>query len=85
LEESLPNSLVHNNEGVLWLLHNMLSVLIVLLVDDLVQLVELVADDLLPHRVTDSIPVNEDVVGKLATIVISKGLEGTFKVLLEHS
>lgn len=54
LEESLPDSLVHDDQGVLRE-HRLLSLILggwihgVLLLHDLVELLELVADDLSPH------------------------------------
>jgi len=49
------------------------------------ELLQLVGDDLGPHRVADSISVDEDVVWKLAVVVVSEGLEGALEVLLQHS
>lgn len=43
------------------------------------------SNDLGPHGVTNSISVDEDMVWELTVVVLSEGLEGTLKVLLEHS
>ena len=43
------------------------------------------ANDLHSHWVSDSISVDEDMVGKVAVVVVSESLESTFKVLLEYS
>lgn len=86
LEEPLPHPLVHDDERMLRQLRRLLwSVKGVLLLNDLVELFQFMVDDLGPHRVTDTVPVDEDVVGQLALVVVPEGLEGTLEVALEHS
>lgn len=65
LEESLPDALVDDNKGVLWKCLLFLVIETVLLLHDLVELLQFVVDDLGPHRVTDTVSVNEDVVRQL--------------------
>jgi hypothetical protein len=57
----------------------------VLLLHDLVQLLQLMLDDLAPHRVADAVSVNEDVVGQRALVVVSECLECILEVLLQHT
>ena len=57
----------------------------VLLLHDLVQLLQLMLDDLAPHRVADAVSVNEDVVGQRASVVVSECLECILEVLLQHT
>ena len=85
LEESLSNTLVDDDEGVLWQRWLLLAVDGVLLLNNLVELLKLVADDLGSHRVANSVPVDEDVIGELALVVVSESLESAFEVLLEHA
>ena len=85
LEEPLPDSLVHDDECMLRK-HGLLGrVEAVFLLHDLVQLLQLVADDLGPHGVTDAVSVNEDVVWELALVVIAEGLESALDVALENA
>jgi len=85
LEESLPNSLVDDDQGVLWQRWLFGWVKAILLLHYLRELLELVGDDLGPHRVTNSISVDEDVVWELALVVVSESLESALEVLLEHA
>jgi len=55
------------------------------LLHNLCELLELVGNDLGPHRVTDSISVDEDVVWELTVIVVSESLESALEVLLKHA
>ena len=85
LEESLPDSLVDNDQRVLrqrWLLG---SVEAVLLLHDLVELLELVADDLGSHGVTNSVSVDKDVVWELALVVVAESLERALEVFLKNA
>lgn len=84
LEESLPNSLVYNDEGVFGEYWVLLPVDAVLLLYDLVELLKLVVDYLCSHRVSNSVSVDENVVRKLTMVVLSEGLEGTLEVSLEN-
>ena len=43
------------------------------------------ADDLCSHGVAYSVSVDENVVWKLAIVVITEGLESAFEVSLEHA
>lgn len=85
LEESLPNSLVDDDQGVLWQRWLFGWVKAILLLHYLRELLKLVGDDLGPHRVTNSISVDEDVVWELALVVVSECLESALEVLLEHA
>lgn len=91
LEESLANSLVHDDQGDLGLLNLDRSLALlerrlvfrvetVFFLYDLVELVELVVDDLLAHGITYTIPVDEDVLGHLA-IEVAVALEGALEVV----
>lgn len=84
LEESLSDTLVDNDEGVLRQSDIILRE-VVLLLHNLVELLELVADDLGSHRVAYTIPVDEDVIWERALVVVSESLESAFEVLLEHA
>jgi len=55
------------------------------LLHDLVELLELVADDLSSHGIADSVSVDEDVVWELATIVVAESLECALEVFLENT
>ena len=86
LEEPLSDALVDNDEGCLRHRRRLLVLRRaraegVLLPNDLVKLLELVLDDLGAHGVTDTVTVDDDVVRKLATAVVSEGLEGVLEVL----
>ena len=85
LEESLSDSLVHNDQGVLRELVLLGRVDAVLLLNDLVELLELVADDLSPHGIANSVSVDEDVVWELALVVVAEGLECALEVFLENT
>ena len=85
LEESLSDSLVYDDQGVLRE-HRLLGrVEAVLLLHDLVELLELVADDLSPHGIANSVSVDEDVVWELALVVVAEGLECALEVFLENT
>jgi hypothetical protein len=48
-------------------------------------LFKLVTNDLSSHGVSDTISVNENVIWKCSVVVVSKCLESTLEVLLEHA
>ena len=52
---------------------------------NLVELLELVADDLSPHGITNSISVDEDMIWKRSIVMVTEGLECTLKVFLENT
>ena len=52
---------------------------------DLVELLELVADDLSSHGIANSVSVDEDVVWELALVVVAEGLECALEVFLENT
>lgn len=84
LEESLSDSFVDNDKSGLGQFTLILfRLVVVLLLHDLVKLLKFVLDHLRPHRIADTISVDEDVVGKLAIVVVSKGLESVVEVLLK--
>lgn len=85
LEESLSNSLVDNDQSVLWKDWLLSLIEAVLLLNDLVELLKLMADDLSSHWITNTISVDENVVWEVALIVVSEGLEGTLEVLLKNT
>ena len=49
------------------------------------ELLKLMSDDLGPHRVTDSVSVDEDVVWELTVVMVSESLESALEILLEHA
>lgn len=57
---------------------------VVLISQDLLQLIELEVNNLLSHGVSDTITIDEDVVGELSSIEVSVGLKGTTEVLLKN-
>lgn len=66
MEESLSNSLVHNDKSVLGengLLYFFAVDEGVLLMHDLVQLFEFMGNDLLSHGIADTISIDENVIG----------------------
>lgn len=77
LEEALAYTLVHDNQGDLGLGHLDFGALVVtvLLADDLVQLFELEVNNLLAHRIADTVSVNENVVWHLTLVVLAIALE----------
>lgn len=85
LEESLSNSLVDNNEGVLWSVVIAIIVNTVFHVNNLVELLKFVSDYLSSHRISDSISVDKDMVWKCAIVMISVSLESFLEVTLEDA
>ena len=83
LEESLSDSLVDNNQGMLWQVIS--DICLVLLLDDLAKLFKLVTDYLSSHGVAYTVSIDENVIWKGTVVVISKGLESGFKVVLKHA
>ena len=70
----------------LWKLHILDGAIhAVLLLHDLVELLELVADDLSPHGIANSVSVDEDVVWELTIVVVAEGLECALEVFLENT
>jgi len=55
------------------------------LLHDLVELLELVADDLGSHGVTNSVSVDKDVVWELALVVVAESLERALEVFLKNA
>ena len=84
LEESLSDSLVHDDQGVLWKAR-VSGLELVLLLDNLVKLLQFVGDDLGSHGVSDTVSVDDDVVWESAVVLVSECLESTLEVLLEHT
>lgn len=82
LEESLSDSLVHNNQRDFRMgLCSILTVSSVLDRDDAVELLELLVDDLLTHGITDTITVDEDMARHDAIVELTVGLEGAREVV----
>lgn len=82
LEESLTNTLVHNDqrdlgEGLLLCL----VITTILHSDDAVELSQLLVNDLLTHGIADTITVDEDVAGHGAIVEIAIGREGAHEVV----
>lgn len=84
LEESLSDSLVDDDQGVLWKAR-VSGLELVLLLDNLVELLQLVGDDLGSHGVSDTISIDDDVVWEGTVVLVSECLESTLEVLLEHT
>lgn len=85
LEESLANTLVHDDQcdlrGLLLVLfRNVILADAVLKCHNLVKLGEFLVNDLLAHGITDTITVDEDVLGHL-TVEVPVALEGTLEVV----
>lgn len=85
LEEPLSDSLVDNDQSVLWQNWLLCWIETVLLLYDLLKLFKFVSDNLGSHGVADTISVDEDVIRQLSLVVISECLEGALKVLLENT
>jgi hypothetical protein len=82
LEESLADSLVHDDQGNFRMLFGLsLRVTAVLHGDDAVELLKLLVDDLLSHRVTDAITVDEHMAGQYAIVELTVGFEASSEVI----
>jgi hypothetical protein len=53
--------------------------------DNLVELLKLMANDLSSHGISNTVSVDENVIWEGTVVVISKCLESTLEVLLEHA
>ena len=89
LEESLADSLVHDDKSnlrsfLLRLFFDIVATKSVLKGHDLVELGQFLVDDLLTHRVTYTISVDENMLGHLS-IEVSVALEGALEVIWEDS
>lgn len=94
LEESLADSLVYNDQGNLWRgilgLARLISCLTrvckhaVLVLADFVQLLKLKVDNLLAHGVTNTIAIDEDMVGHLTTVKFSVALERPLEIVRQN-
>lgn len=82
LEESLADSLVHDDQGNVRMRFGLsLRVTAVLHGDDAVELLKFLIDDLLAHGVTDTITVDEHMAGQFAIVELTVGLEASSKVI----
>jgi hypothetical protein len=81
LEDTLSNSLVHNDESDLWYL--LASVFIILFREDLFELVQFLGDNHLSHGITNTVSVDEDVVWHGSFIVVSIGCKSALIVLFQ--
>lgn len=92
LEESLSHSFVDNYQGYFGHLNFCDAIFLlfffickrVLLCYNLVELFQLMLDDLLSHRVANSISVNKDVVRQVPLIMVTESTERILEVLLQH-
>ena len=84
LEESLSNTLVDNDQGMLWKL-SLWDVTTIFCNNNLVKLLKLVADDLGSHGVSDTISIDENVIWKRTVVVVSESLESTLEVFLKYT
>jgi len=84
MEESLSNTLVDDDQGMLWKAW-VVCFKAILLLDNLVELLKLMADNLGSHGVSNTISVDKDVFWEGAVVVVSECLESTLEVLLEHT
>jgi len=57
----------------------------IFLLNNLVELLKLVTDDLGSHWIADTVSIDENVIWEGTFVVVSECLEGTLKVLLEHT
>jgi hypothetical protein len=84
LEESLSNTLVDDDQSMLWKSW-IVCLKTILLLDNLVELFQLMADNLGSHGISNTISVDEDMVWEGTVVLVSKRLESTLEVLLEHT
>lgn len=84
LEESLSNTLVDDDQSMLWKSW-IVCLKTILLLDNLVELLQLMADNLGSHGISNTISVDEDVVWEGTVVLVSECLESTLEVLLEHT
>lgn len=82
-EESLSDSFVHDNKGDLRSSLVVFSLKPIFISNYLFELFKFIINDLLPHWVTDSISVDEDVIRQLPFVKISISSESAWKILLE--
>lgn len=83
VEESLSNSLVHDNESNIWVSW-MVLLNSVLVSNNFLELFKFIFNDLLSHWVTDSISIDENMVGHLAFVKISVGLKRSLEIILKN-
>jgi hypothetical protein len=83
LEETLANALVYDDQRDLrWVVLALLTFIeAIFLLNDLVKLIKLKVDNLLTHRVTNTVTVDENVVGHLALVELSVALKGSHEVV----
>ena len=85
LEESLSYSLVYNDQSNFRKLFLAISRIdIVLVSQDLLELFQFVLDNLLSHRITNTISVNEDMIWELSSIIVSVSLKSTAIIVLQN-
>ena len=77
LKESLTNTLVNEDQGDL----RVLCFFPVNLCNDLLQLLQLVMDNLLAHRVTDTVSVYKDMVWHVSVVELPVRLKSTVEVV----
>jgi len=63
LEESLSYSLIYYNESVLRMLLLLVGIETILLLDNFLKLLKLVIDYLLSHRITNTVTIDENMIG----------------------
>jgi len=82
LEESLSHTFIDDDECDLRKSFSF-RLGVVFISKDLLQLVELELNDLLAHRITNTITIDEDVVWESAGVVVSVSLESRSKIILK--
>jgi len=86
----LANTFVHNDKGDLWTLHHGsvhagLTENAVLFGDDSVELIKLKINNLLSHRVSNTITVDKDMCRHLSVIKFTVGLERSLEIITKYS
>lgn len=83
LEETLAHTFVNDDECDLgWVVLTFFALKeAILFLNDLIELFKLKVNDLLAHRVTNTVTVNENVIWHLSLIELAVALEGPHKVV----
>lgn len=83
-EESLAHSLVYDDKSYLWKFIPLAS-WVILVSHNFLELIKLKLDDLLAHRITNTIAIDENVIWETAVIVVTICFKCTTKVILQYA
>lgn len=83
LKESLSHALIDDDECDMGE-RATLRLGVIFVGQDFLELIKFEADDLLAHRVTDTITIDEDVVGQRAAVVVAISRQSTAEVILKN-